>query len=350
MQSLVASQIEPSTGRVVVIGGSAGSIAALKLVVAALPADFPAAVLIVIHLAAHRPSALDAILRRAGSLPCEFARDGQEILPGRLYLAPPERHLVVQDQVTRLVYGPRHNLSRPAIDPLFRSAAQVFGPHAVGVVLSGMLDDGTQGLIAIKRQGGITVVQDPGDALHPDMPESALRYADVDYVLPAAEIGALLAEQVRQRAPESVGVSELKLGNHPIREAGKERRIEQREAAKLIEPDGDPFVLTCPECGGPLSELREKDLLHYECAVGHAYSLETLNELQHDGIERALWTALRSLRELISLRRRMIDHMELRNWDFGRKARLQSEIEEAERDAAVIQRLLKADQSERLPA
>jgi two-component system, chemotaxis family, protein-glutamate methylesterase/glutaminase len=343
---LRAYQSELVANDVVVIGGSAGSIAAMRVIVGALPVDFPAAVLIVTHLARRRPSALDRILDRAGSLPCTFASDKQELVPGRIYLAPPERHLVLQDHRTRLIYGPRHNLARPAIDLLFGSAAESFGRHVTGVILSGMLDDGAQGLAAIKQRGGTTVVQDPEDALHRDMPENALRTADVDHVLPASQIGSLLVEQLGRRVegwahPAGLlGEAAVGVGSTP------ERVVGIMENTQVIEPDSEVFVLSCPECGGPLTEMGEKELLSYRCVVGHGYSLETLSELQHDGVERALWTALRSMRELIALRRRMVERMEIHNWGPKRKAELEHEIEEAERDVSVLRRLLYAGQAE----
>lgn len=336
-------QTEGGLNDFVVIGGSAGSIAAMKLILGALPASFPAPVLIVIHLSRRRPSALDQILNRASALHCEFAHDKQEIIPGRIYLAPPERHLVVAGQVIRLIHGPRHNLSRPAIDPLFRSAAESFGPYVTGIVLSGMLDDGAQGLIAIKERGGTTIVQDPEDAIHRGMPESALRYAEIDHVLSAAEIGALLLEHVGQRTPELARPSDLLVEGNPGHVPALKEAAGMQDPNEVIQPESDLYVLSCPECGGPLSEIRDNKRLNYTCVVGHSFTLETLSEVQHDGVERALWTALRSLRELISLRRRMLERMELRQWDSPRRAELQKEIEEAQRDAAVLHGLLQRE-------
>lgn len=334
---------------IIVIGGSAGSIAAMMLIVGAFPIDFPAAVFIVTHLARRSPSVLDRILERAGVLPCKVARDNEEIRPGRIYVAAPDRHLIVQGPFVRLLYGPRHNLSRPAIDMLFRSAAQSYGPSVTGVVLSGMLDDGAQGLVTIKEYGGTTIVQDPEDALHSDMPENALRYADVDYVLPAAEIGAQLVEHVKQHM-----MTVQKAGVISRREDegvawAQEGAFGMKEAVNVVDPDGEVFVLSCPECGGPLTEMKDKQLLTYRCVVGHSYSLETLYDLQHDGIERALWTALRSMHELIALRRRMIERMEAGNGNPERKAELEYEIREAERDATVLSQLLYTGNAQETP-
>lgn len=179
--------------RIVVVGASAGGVEALRALAAGLPTGFPAAVLVVAHVPATRPSLLPQILTAAGTLPAAHAVDGETLAAGRLYVAPPDRHLRVEGRTVRLSAGPRENFARPAINPLFRSAARAYGRRAAGVILSGALDDGVAGLRAIGRQGGVTVAQDPREALFPPMPEAAIRNATVDFVLPVAGIAALLA-------------------------------------------------------------------------------------------------------------------------------------------------------------
>src|SRR5581483_492929 len=178
--------------RIVGIGTSSGGIEALRVLLAALPADFPAPICIVIHTSTESPGIVPGILSRITPLPVRYAADGDALRAGHVYVAPPDRHLLVEPGRARVTKGPRENRFRPAIDPLFRSAAQVFGPGAIGVVLTGSLDDGTSGLDVIKRLGGTAVVQDPEDALYPSMPQSAIAHVAVDYVVPLAQLAPLL--------------------------------------------------------------------------------------------------------------------------------------------------------------
>jgi two-component system chemotaxis response regulator CheB len=182
---------------VVVVGASAGGLECLVRIAGDLSPDLPASVFVVLHVSPGGPSALPAILSRSGRLPAEHARDGEAIEPGRIYVAPPDHHLLLEPGVMRLVQGPRENRVRPAIDVLFRSAAAVYGPRVIGVVMSGYLDDGATGLLAIKRQGGIAVVQDPDDAQAPAMPRAALALVEADHVVPLSEAGALIDHLVR---------------------------------------------------------------------------------------------------------------------------------------------------------
>ena len=184
-----------TTPGIVVIGASVGGVEAIGFLAAALPPDFAAAVLVVLHVGAHR-SVLPRLLSQRGPLPACHPGDGDLIRPGRIYVAPPDQHLLVEPGCVRLARGPRENWARPAVDPLFRSAARAYGPHVVGVILTGGLNDGTAGLFEVKRHGGVAVVQDPGDALSPGMPQSALRHVAVDHCLPLPAIPALLAALV----------------------------------------------------------------------------------------------------------------------------------------------------------
>jgi two-component system chemotaxis response regulator CheB len=189
---------------IIVIGASSGGIESLIEVVAGLPQDLSAAIFVVLHVSPQSKSELPAILSRAGPLPAAHAKDDETIAPGRIYVAPPDLHLLLNSERVRLVRGPKENNTRPAVDPLFRSAALAFGPRVVGVVLSGSLDDGTAGLIAVKKRGGVAIVQDPADAVFPDMPRNAMEAVDVDHCLPKSEIAAVLARLSREPAKKEV--------------------------------------------------------------------------------------------------------------------------------------------------
>lgn len=286
--------------KIVVIGGSAGALDSLKLIFSMLPHDFPAAILIVTHIGSHR-SMLPEILGRHAAMPVRHAIDGEPIIPGRVLVAPPDEHLVVvrngERVYTRLVHGPKENNSRPAIDPLFRSAATASGPNAIAVVLSGYLDDGTVGSQAVKACGGVVVVQNPAEAEASDMPSSALKYVDVDRVLGVGEIGPAL----------------LELANADMRSSTASRQdivpstqnwidVENRLGSKDSDMDdleqiGKPSSLTCPECHGALWEIDAKGLIRYRCHTGHAFTAKVLEALQGEAIEDAIWGAIRALHE-----------------------------------------------------
>jgi len=281
---------------IVVVGASAGGVEALGGLVRELPADLPAALFVVLHLAAEHKSVLPRILSSAGSMPAKHARDGEPILPGRIYVARPDHHLTVHDTHVRVVKGPRENGHRPAVDTLFRTAAHSFGPRTIGVVLSGALDDGTAGLVAIKQQGGLAMVQDPNDALVEAMPRSALENVEIDHVLPVREIGKLLPslvkEEVRGEPPRSGLLS-------------AESAVDLRGTTNGVIKVGDPSPIACPACGGVLNEVQDGDLIRFRCQVGHAYAPESLYSEQTMALEGALWAALRALEEQAGLARKM---------------------------------------------
>jgi two-component system chemotaxis response regulator CheB len=314
------------------VGASAGGVEALIRLVASLPPDFAAALLVVVHVPPQATSALPAILDRASPLPAESAEDGASIRPGRVYVAPPDHHLLVRRGRIELGRGARENRHRPAIDPLFRSAARVYGPRVVGVVLSGSLDDGTAGLAAIKRMGGVAVVQEPDEALFPGMPLSALAHVAVDYRLPVGEMGALLKRLAAGRVDGRPGGADD--------EMEKEVEIaDLDEEALQGERPGQPASLACPDCGGTLWELQEGDLLRFRCRVGHAFSAEALLAAESEALEGALWAALRTLKETVELSRRMAarasDHGQA-----GLAKRFGERADEAEQRAEVIRRVL----------
>jgi two-component system, chemotaxis family, protein-glutamate methylesterase/glutaminase len=282
---------------IVVIGASAGGVEALAGLVRQLPADLGAAVFVVLHLSADHKSVLPRILSSAGPLAAKHARNGEAIVPNRIYVARPDHHLLVHEGRVRVVRGPRENGHRPAIDPLFRTAAYTFGARVIGVVLSGALDDGTAGLVAIKSQGGLAVVQDPNDALVDAMPRSALENVDVDHVLSVTELGKLL--------PRLVGETVETLGTARSAVLEVESALQLKGSTEGTLRVGQPSSLACPDCGGVLNEVNDGDLLRFRCRVGHAFAPETLYTEQRTHLEGALWAALRASEEQAALSRRM---------------------------------------------
>lgn len=287
------------TRDIIVIGGSAGALEPLKTLVGRLPAGFPGSIFVVVHLASDAPSVLAQLLDRAGPLPARVPGETERIEPGVIYVAPSDRHLLIEDGHVRLGSGPRENRHRPAIDPLFRSAARAYGSRVVGVVLSGLLDDGASGSMAVKMRGGLTVVQDPAQAAHAQMPEAAIRYADPDHVLAVADIASLLAAQ-----------------HDPSGQADAGKRFDRRDVAPMHdqststgadapERNGTPSVYACPDCHGVLWEHHEGEVLRFRCRIGHAYTAISLAAAMSDATEDALWTALRALEEKASLLRRL---------------------------------------------
>jgi two-component system chemotaxis response regulator CheB len=297
-----------SNKRIVVIGASAGGIETLRQLVSGLPADFPCPIAVVVHTSPQSPGVLDEILSRSGPLTAINARNGSRLRPGRIYVAPPDHHLVIEPGHVRITKGPRENRFRPAIDPLFRSAAQVYGPAAIGVVLTGHLDDGTAGLWAIKQLGGVTIVQDPEDALFPSMPENAIRHVKVDYVVPIADVPALLVRLARTPAPEPVTAPPETL-DIEVRIAREEDPIKAG-----VEQMGVPSKIACPECHGVLLEMKEGGRIRFRCHTGHAFSPESLLAQIGEGIEGALWNAIRSLQEGALLLKQLGRHVDERHF------------------------------------
>lgn len=299
--------LEERLAKIIVIGTSAGGPLALRRLVAGLDEALPVAVLIVQHLAPDSPLLLADALTAAGSLPATYATDGEQLVTGHIYLAPPNHHLLVQEDHVRVAAGPRENRARPSIDPLFRSAAVTYGSRTIGVLLTGMLDDGTAGLEAIQRCGGVTIVQEPQDAAYPDMVTNALAVVDVDYRLPLDEIPPLLN----------------RLASEPSREPGsipEDLRLEvafsQRAmgGAEMMNHLGQATSFTCPDCGGRLWEMDGGGQLRYRCEVGHAFNGSTLVHGNREAVEEALWVALRSLEE----RERMLDRLAISEEAQGR--------------------------------
>ncbi|WP_407150628.1 chemotaxis protein CheB [Bradyrhizobium sp. ORS 86] len=285
---------------IIVIGGSAGATAPLRDILSRLPPDLPAAVFIVLHIPAHGIGILATVASAAGGLPVRQAESGMVIENGHVYLAAPDHHLLIHNGHIMLGRGPRENLVRPAIDPLFRSAALHYGPRVIGVVLSGLLSDGATGLTAIKRCGGLAVVQDPKDAISDEMPLRALEATTVDLCVPSARLGDVLSDLVREQAGASLPIPpEIAL---EVQIAAGERV----DSDTLINV-ADPAPLTCPACGGVLSELKSDTPLRFRCQVGHAYTADTLAKEQESRVDEALRVALRIIGERAELVQRMAD-------------------------------------------
>jgi two-component system chemotaxis response regulator CheB len=291
---------------IVVIGASSGGVEVLTRLVSRLPPDLPAAIFIVLHVRPDAPSLLPVILNRSGVLPAAHAVDGEPIRPGRIYVAPPGMQTYLHGRRLSVERGPRENLHRPAIDPLFRTAAHHHGPRVIGVILSGALDDGTAGLQAVKQAGGVAIVQDPADALCSSMPTHALERVDVDYCVPAAAIPDLLVRIIAESSVTDRGEVPLET---------KEESTGTGELALVGQAFGIDSGLTCPDCSGILREVRDGNVIRFRCRVGHAFTSETMLEAQGDSVEKALWTAVRSLEERGLLMGKLADRARARGHD-----------------------------------
>jgi two-component system chemotaxis response regulator CheB len=323
---------------IVVIGASAGGIAALTTLVQDLPPDFPAAIFVVVHIPSSAVSRLPEILGRAGPLPAEPARQGEAITPGRIVVAVPDRHLLIRQGWIELGRGPRENHARPAIDPLFRTAARAYGPRVIGVVLSGTLYDGSQGLLAIKTRGGVAVVQDPRDAAFDSMPQSALRAVQADVVVPVAGMARVLTDLVQEAVPVEGDVAMI----------DDEERIEAVVAADFAEQARDDRVdettiYTCPDCGGVLWQVGDGKRLHFRCHVGHTYAPELLLSQKSEELEAALWSSLRLLKEKATLTRQLATRARANGGGHHANPmakRIEEQAGREERHAQAIQELL----------
>lgn len=325
---------------IIAIGASAGGLSALTRLFAGMPAGTSATVFVVMHISASATSLLPRLLERANWLPAFHPVDGEPLRPGHIHVAPPDHHLLVRDGNVLIRRGPRENRTRPAIDPLFRSVAVAFGTRTVGVVLSGMLDDGTSGLRAIHRCGGLCVVQDPEDAEWPGMPSSAIARNAVDHVVGIDAMSVLLAQLTATQAPKRPPVpADIEI----------EARIAEKELATMSEDTqavGKPTTLSCPECGGGLSEISDGAVLRFRCQVGHAYSPDTMAEAQAEAMETALWVALRTHEDRVQLFTRLADHARTRghervavSWD--------ERLTEARTNADILRRVLSSPEIKR---
>ena len=316
---------------IIVIGASAGGVEALQRLVAGFPGDLPATVFLVLHVSPGTPSVLPDILSRAGPLPAVHAQDGEAPRRGRIYVAPSDHHLLVRADRLRLTRGARENMHRPAIDPLFRSAAVAFGPRVIGVVLTGFLDDGTAGLSAVKRCGGVAVVQGPADAAYPEMPAAALKHVAVDHSVPLREMAALLVRLVGEPVGGPGPPTPLTV---QAEDAMTERQTDERAVLDRI---GSRSTITCPECNGTLWELKD-DPVQFRCHVGHAYSPRTLVAEHSRRVEDALWAAIRGFEENATIAERLATRVEGRGGDA--LVRLSDRARTAKAHADVLRKVI----------
>lgn len=319
---------------VIGVGASAGGVEAIQRLLSDLPKNFPAIIFVVIHLSPTSPSLLPLLISRKTGFPAVHPADREVPEHGKIYVAPPDYHMEVVNGRIRLEKGPRENRHRPAIDPLFRSLATQYRSRAIGIILTGSLDDGTAGLQAIKLCGGLALVQHPEDAMYPGMPENALRSVEVDHCVPLAKMGALLQELVGSEPlrPESSGDCSA-------------AELEQELASTSISPRqmrsklGAPNGFICPECNGPLWDVKEGKHTVFRCLVGHQYSMDSFLAEETEALERSLWVAVKTLEERVTLMQRMA----ARSNELGQMVTAEGfnqKATESDEHAATIRRLI----------
>lgn len=317
---------------IIVIGASAGGITALKDFVHSLPADFNGSVFVVLHIPSHTKTMLPAILNRAGPLKVVQPRDGEPIERGKIYVAANDHHLLIEGDKVIIKRGPKENRFRPSIDALFRSAAYTFGPRVIGIVLSGLLNDGTSGLWSIKRLGGIAIIQEPDDAEFPQMPENVLEFVEVDYSVPASEMGALLERLIKEPVAGKPKRSkeEMALLKMEVVIATKDNAFEMG-----ILDMGELTPFTCPECHGALVRLGQADMLRFRCHTGHAFTASSLLSEITSSVEEMLWQSMRGMEEVSMLLQSIQKHF---NTSGDRKSAtiFKEKAEEASHRARII--------------
>lgn len=308
---------------IIVIGASAGGVETLCTLCEHLPKDLPAAIFIVMHIRSE--SGLAHVLDRCGPLSAQNAYDHEVFESGHIYVAPPDHHLQLEDgNRIRLTRGPRENNHRPAIDVLFRKTARAFQSRVVGVILSGAQDDGAAGLFAIKKRGGVAIVQDPDEATVSEMPDNALKYVEVDYCLPVVEIAPLLVRLARGEQSTKIQID--KAAKLPAKQAD--------------ESTGEFVPIGCPECNGPLYETRTGELAHFACKVGHAFSPQSLHQSHVEALERALWTAVRVLNERVEMHKKMSQRRTKNKAEEELAQRFEENVATAEKDLTLLREIL----------
>jgi two-component system chemotaxis response regulator CheB len=295
---------------IIVIGASAGGFQAIKQLIASLPPDLDAAIFIVWHMSPDIIGILPNVINKQKVIQASNAVDKEPIVFNHIYVAPPDRHLIIEKGLVRVTRGPKENRFRPAVDPLFRSAAYIYGVRVIGIILSGALDDGTSGLWTIKHRGGIAIVQDPGDAEVPSMPENALAAVEVDFRVPVSEMAALLVKLTAESVKEEkeIDMEENKKTSVEVSVALQDNALE-----KGVMQLGKFTAYACPECHGVLSAIKDGDIIRYRCHTGHAYSADSLLASITEDIEDSLWGAIRGVEESIILLNNLGDHYAERN-------------------------------------
>ncbi|MCU1287302.1 MAG: chemotaxis protein CheB [Acidobacteriales bacterium] len=327
---------------IIVIGASAGGVDALMRVVKALPLQLSASIFIVLHTSPTSPGSLDKVLNRVDGNRALYARDGMKFESNKFYIAPPDRHMSLEADRVRVTLGPKQNRVRPSVDQLFRSAAAAFGERVIGVVLTGYLDDGASGLAAIKEAGGVAIVQDPIDAEVPGMPAEALSRANPDYCLRLEEVPKILTSLVNGSLHGNRGEMKNKRNGKPKRQSATGARSRLRQEPG---PTRDLTALTCPDCHGAIWEVRDGEVVQFECRVAHTYSPESMYDAQADSVERALWAALKNLEESVALSRRLAQYS--RERDRGKAADVyERQVKDKEQHAIVLRALLDGKSSE----
>jgi two-component system, chemotaxis family, protein-glutamate methylesterase/glutaminase len=292
---------------IIVVGASAGGVKALTEFTRSLPRDFTGSIFVVLHISAHSPSNLPAILTRAGFLKAQHPRDGERIKPGVIYVAPPDHHMLLEGKEILIKKGPKENRFRPSIDALFRSAAYVYGARVVGIILSGLLNDGTSGLWSVKRMGGLGIIQTPQDAEYPSMPVNALEYVQADYTVPAADMGSLLSNVLLQKAKRNPAIRkrERALMKMEVTIAKRDNAFEMG-----IMEIGELTPFTCPECYGVLVRLMEGKIVRFRCHTGHAFTASALLAELTTSVEEKMWQAMRGLEETTMLLKQIGAHFQ----------------------------------------
>lgn len=316
----ISSGAGQTAKHIIVVGGSSGALPFLQKIVREFPEDFPSSVFVVIHLSPDAPSHLAEIVNRVGGLSAGFAKDKEKIVPSRIYIAPPDQHLIINDGIIRLTRDPRENRSRPAIDPLFRSAARSYGSRVIAVLLSGLYDDGVQGLQVVNGSGGTVIVLKPDETQFRQMPENAIKYDHPDFILPVSDIFPKLRQLVTNARGSSKMTTKETVG----------------------EDKGPPSGYVCPDCGGALFEDNRQGSPHFQCRIGHAYSLDALLSGEDDALETALWAAVRSLQENAELKERTARLLE-RKGPNANAARLREDAKgQLQQSALLREKILEA--------
>lgn len=337
---LVAQSNSHSPSRIVVIGASAGGPEALSTILSRLRSPFPAAVMVVVHLSPESPGYLPGILQKTTKLPV-FSAGNQTFEAGCIYVAPPDLHLVVERGRIATIHSPRENRFRPSVDVTFRSAAFAYRQGVIGVILTGLLDDGTAGLFYVKRHGGVTIVQDPEDARFSSMPQNALAHVNVEYVAPAAEIGPLLNRLVHEPTEIKYGLP-VDMPNRGAKSIFARRDGAGSAENAILDEDeqcASPSSYTCPDCGGSLYHIKHGELRRFRCRSGHAYALKSLAQSKQSRAEEILASAEAAMMEEVELLKLASEEAQAAGRD-EQAARIREEIEQAESRAIQLGRML----------